>query len=253
MGRRPRERSETGIYHVILKGLDGRSLFYDGEDRDVFMDKLRRAREIGGMELYAYCLMDNHVHLLVREGEELGVSMKRLTVGYVQFHNKKYGRTGHLFLNRYHSEVVEDDRYLLAVTRYIHRNPVKAHLVSDPAEYPYSSYKNYRIAFDTGGAYAGVNTQLVCDYFKTFQDFEQFTRTETDDGCLEVVEIIKCTDQQLRAILSRDGRYAVLLTLPVDERYELIAAAYSESGASIRQLSRVLGIAKHMVERALKN
>lgn len=135
MGRRPRERSETGIYHVILKGLDGRSLFYDGEDRDVFMDKLRRAREIGGLELYAYCLMDNHVHLLIKEGEELGVSMKRLTVGYVQFHNKKYGRTGHLFLNRYHSEVVEDDHYLLAVTRYIHRNPVKAYLVSDPGEY----------------------------------------------------------------------------------------------------------------------
>lgn len=252
MGRRPRERSETGIYHAILKGMDGRSLFYDGEDRDVFMDKLRRAREIGGMELYAYCLMDNHVHLLVKEGEELGISMKRLTVGYVQFHNKKYGRTGHLFLNRYHSEVVEDDRYLLAVTRYIHRNPVKAHLVSDPAEYPYSSYKNYLISFETGGEYSGVNTQIICDYFKTLKDFEQFTREETDDGCLEIVEIIKCTDEHLREILSRDGRYAVLLALPANERDELIAAAYSESGASIRQLSRVLGIAKHFVEKALK-
>ena len=76
MGRRPRVQSETGIYHVILKGLDGRSLFYNGEDRDVFMDKLRRAQEIGGLEVYAYCLMDNHVHLLVKEGEELGDQYK---------------------------------------------------------------------------------------------------------------------------------------------------------------------------------
>lgn len=251
MGRRPRVRSESGIYHVILKGMDGRSLFYDGEDRNVFMDKLRRAQEIGGLEVYAYCLMDNHVHLLVKEGEELGISIKRITVGYVLFHNKKYGRTGHLFQNRYHSEVVADDRYLLAVTRYIHRNPVKAHLVSDPAEYPYSSYKNYQIAFDTGGEYAGVNTQLVRDYFKAFSDFEQFTRAVTEDGCLEIVETIKCSDAQLREILARDGRYAVILALPVGERNELIAAAYRESGASIRQLSRVLGIGKHIVERAL--
>lgn len=215
------------------------------------MDKLRRAQEIGGLEVYAYCLMDNHVHLLVKEGEELGISIKRITVGYVLFHNKKYGRTGHLFQNRYHSEVVADDRYLLAVTRYIHRNPVKAHLVSDPAEYPYSSYKNYQIAFDTGGEYAGVNTQLVRDYFRTFSDFEQFTRTVTEDGCLEIVETIKCSDAQLREILARDGRYAVILALPVGERNELIAAAYRESGASIRQLSRVLGIGKHIVERAL--
>lgn len=161
MGRRPRVRSESGIYHVILKGMDGRSLFYDGEDRNVFMDKLRRAQEIGGLEVYAYCLMDNHVHLLVKEGEELGISIKRITVGYVLFHNKKYGRTGHLFQNRYHSEVVADDRYLLAVTRYIHRNPVKAHLVSDPAEYPYSSYKNYQIAFDTGGEYPIVVNRII--------------------------------------------------------------------------------------------
>lgn len=61
-----------------------------------FLEKLNKAREIGGFELYAYCLMDNHVHLLIKEGKELGTSIKRMTVGYVQLHNNKYGRTGHL-------------------------------------------------------------------------------------------------------------------------------------------------------------
>lgn len=90
MARQAREKSSTGVYHVILKGLDGRSIFLDHEDRLMSMDKLEKARQAGGFKLYAYCLMDNHVHLLMKEGETLGQSIKRITVGFVQLHNKKW-------------------------------------------------------------------------------------------------------------------------------------------------------------------
>lgn len=123
MVRQARIKSATGIHHVMLKGLDGRHIFLDDSDRSIFMEKLNKARKTGGFQLYAYCLMDNHVHLLIKEGEELGTSIKRITVGYVQLHNNKYGRTGHLVQNRFNSEAVEDEQYLITVMRYIHRNP----------------------------------------------------------------------------------------------------------------------------------
>lgn len=72
--------------------------------------------------------VDNHVRLLIKEGEEIGESMKRITVGYVQWHNSKYARTGHLFQNRYKSEVVETESYFLSVLRYIHQNLPKANI-----------------------------------------------------------------------------------------------------------------------------
>lgn len=130
MARQALVKSATGIYHVMLKGLDGRNIFLDDVDRSVFMEKSNKARETGGFEFYAYCLMDNHVHLLIKEGEELGTNIKWITVGYVQLHNNKYGRTGHLFQNRFNSEVVEDDQYLMMVVRYILHNPIKAGIIT---------------------------------------------------------------------------------------------------------------------------
>ena len=82
MARQARIKSMTGIYHVMLKGIDSRNIFMDDEDKMYFMENLKRAKERGEFKLYAYCLMDNHVHLLLKEGEEVGVSIKRITVGY---------------------------------------------------------------------------------------------------------------------------------------------------------------------------
>ena len=140
MARQSREKSETGIYHVMIRGIDKRNIFLDKEDKIKFLEKLIQAKEAAKFKLYAYCLMDNHVHLLIQESEEIGTSIKRLTVGYVQWHNNKYARTGHLFQNRYMSEVVETEEYLISVLRYIHQNPVKAKMVKNCTNYLWSSY-----------------------------------------------------------------------------------------------------------------
>jgi len=131
MPRQARKKSATGIYHIMLRGIDGRNIFLDDEDRSKFIEKLLSAKQNANFKLYGYCLMDNHVHLLIEENEEIGTSVKRITVGYVQWHNNKYGRTGHLFQNRYNSEVVETESYLVTVLRYIHQNPVKANIVKE--------------------------------------------------------------------------------------------------------------------------
>ncbi|MFZ5946269.1 MAG: transposase [Bacillota bacterium] len=85
----------------MLKGIDDRNIFLDNEDKLVFLEKLFKVRETVNFMLYGYCLMDNHVHLVLKEAEDIGTSIKRITVGYVHWHNNKYGRKGHLFQNRY--------------------------------------------------------------------------------------------------------------------------------------------------------
>ena len=250
MARQARVKSATGIYHVMLKGLDGRNIFLDDADRSIFMEKLNKAREIGGFELYAYCLMDNHVHLLIKEGEELGTSIKRMTVGYVQLHNNKYGRTGHLFQNRFNSEAVEDDLYLMTVVRYIHCNPIKAGIASCLEEYPWSSYNQIRLAYQ--GKATSLDSGIIKDYFPTEADFIRFSEEENQDECLDNRSKTRWTDERLTDLLSQNPEYRNLGELSVDKRNQLIRQIQQETGGSIRQLSRVLGLGKMMVERAVK-
>ena len=250
MARQARAKSITGIYHVILKGIDGRNIFLDDSDRSIFMEKLNKAKEIGGFQLYAYCLMDNHVHLLIKEGEELGTSIKRITVGYVQLHNNKYGRTGHLFQNRFNSEAVEDDQYLMTVVRYIHRNPLKGGMIAQMEEYPWSSYDKVIQAYQ--GNSTVLDIEIIKDYFPTVADFVRFSEEENQDRCLEINPKTRWSDVQLTDKLRQNSEYQNLSELPFEKRNQLIRQIQQETGSSIRQLSRVLGLGKMIVEQAVK-
>jgi putative transposase len=130
MPRGPREKSGSGIYHVIVRGINRQDIFHDEEDYTHYLEAMSRAKSIGKFEIYGYCLMSNHVHLLLHEKEEtISSVMKRIGVSYAWWYNKKYDRAGHVFQDRYKSETVENDEYLLNVLRYIYKNPVKAQMV----------------------------------------------------------------------------------------------------------------------------
>lgn len=250
MARQAREKSSTGIYHVVLKGLDGRNIFLNDPDRLMFLEKLYKARETGDFKLYAYCLMDNHVHLLMKEAEALGESIKRITVGYVQLHNNKYGRSGHLFQNRFNSEVVENDQYFLTAVRYIHRNPLKAGMISRLNKYPWSSYPGILQSYQKNQEL--VDAELVKAYFPQKSDFIRFSEEENQDECLEMKIKIKLSDQQLSEMLQKNSDYNHLDHYEKQQRNQLIRQIRSETGSSIRQLSRVLGLGKMIVEQAVK-
>ena len=122
MPRTRRLKSETGIYHVILRGINKQTIFEDDEDSEMFLKTLKQYKSQSQFKLLAYCLMGNHVHLLLKiEKDELGQIFRRIGASYVYWYNHKYNRTGHLFQDRYKSEVVETDAYLFAVLRYIHQ------------------------------------------------------------------------------------------------------------------------------------
>ena len=250
MPRLARKKSITGIYHVMLRGIDQRDIFLDDIDKIKFLSNLKNAKEQGNFKLYGYCLMDNHVHLLIKEAEEIGTSIKRATVGYVGWHNKKYQRTGHLFQNRFSSETVDNEKYLLTVIRYIHQNPVKAKMVSNIEQYNYSSFQQYYLYYNEQPSI--IDAELIQYYFKTFEEFRRYMEEDNDDACMEYKVTNNYNDATFKEIL--DNKYGLkkLMKSSMDEKKRIINDIYNNENISIRRLSRITGISKTIIEKAIK-
>lgn len=145
MSRPPRVELAGGIYHVIARGNERRDVFRDDEDRRLYLARLAVCRDRYEFGVLAYCLMPNHVHLAIERGPvPLSKIMLALHSYYSQKFNFRHDRVGHLFQGRYKAFLVEQDRYLEALIRYIHNNPVKAGLVVRAEVYRWSSDQFYR-------------------------------------------------------------------------------------------------------------
>jgi len=162
----------------------------------------------------------------------------------------KYERTGHLFQNRYMSEPVEKEGYLLIVLRYIHQNSVKAGIVNKVEDYKWSSYKEYYN--DYSGQKSFISTDLIKDYFKTFKDFVNYMNAKNNDECLEYKPIKIYNDNTLREIIQKEYEINNINKMPIKERNKIIEKIYNETDTSIRQLSRVLGVGKTIIEKEVK-
>lgn len=140
MPRRARQLAESGIYHVMARGVNRDAIFLEDEDFDRFLSTLALVRDASGCSVLAYCLMTNHLHLVVRtQHEPIGTVMKRLGVRYAGWFNRKYGRVGHVFQDRFKSIPVETDEYFVALLRYVWNNPVEAGLTASADDYRWSS------------------------------------------------------------------------------------------------------------------
>ena len=149
MTRQPRLSSQSGIYHVMLRGVNRQQIFEDEEDYRKFIfilhdmtspkDELQRPLP-PRCALYSYCLMPNHVHLLIQEKEEkLSNTVKQIASRYAMYYNNKYEHFGHLFQDRFKSEPVDDYPYFLTLIRYIHQNPVAGKLPNECPPYALSA------------------------------------------------------------------------------------------------------------------
>lgn len=140
------QKSSQGIYHIMVRGNEKKDLFLDDEDRKSFIKTVARNQSRYGVNLYAYCLMTNHVHLLIgANGADISQLMKSINISYAMYFNRRYKRCGHLFQDRFKSELITTDAYMLEVSRYIHLNPARAGMVTaaNLLKYPWSSYPQY--------------------------------------------------------------------------------------------------------------
>lgn len=144
MARKARVEVEGGLYHVITRGNNGQAIFNCREDYRKFLSLLEVQKYKLPFFLYAYCLMSNHVHLLIeRQADAIGRIMHRVLTGYSQYYNRRYQKVGHLLQGRHKAILCQSDRYLAELVRYIHLNPVRARMVRRPEDYEYSSHRKY--------------------------------------------------------------------------------------------------------------
>ncbi len=241
MSRKARILSSTGIYHIMFRGINHRIIFYDDEDYRKYLDCLSRYKAISAYKLYAYCLMDNHIHLLLKtEAEPLEIIFRRICDSYIPWYNQKYDRCGYLFQGRFKSEAVENDRYFLTVLRYILQNPLGAGLCKSPEEYIYSSareyYENRPLLSDIAPVLNILSHDRLID----------FLSLENNDHCLEDTSNIRMGDKAAYEIVKKaldDIEHIDKKTLQIYIPYFL------DKGISLRQISRITGISRSTVTR----
>lgn len=261
MPRAARRVSESGIYHVVVRGNGRQSLFEDDADRLAFLAMLDDATDKNGVRVLAWCLMRNHVHLVLEEagaetgeagagaalaGGALAAAMKALETRYAQRYNKRHDHVGHVFQQRFHSSPIESEGYLLEAVRYVHNNPAKAG-VCPAAEYPWSSYHEYV------GRAEHAETGLVLGLLGSPEQFERFTDDE-QAGAWRPASRVRIPDGaagEVAAEVLGPVRAADLKGLEKPRRDALICDLW-DAGLSVRQIERLTGIGRGIVERARK-
>ncbi len=145
MPRIAREYLDTSFFHVIVQGIKKEYIFKKDNYKERYLYLINKYREKYDVEIIAYCIMDNHVHLLIYsdETEKLSNFMHRINTIYAQHYNKQEKRVGYVYRNRYVSEAITNEYYLIRCIDYIHKNPVKAKKVEKCEDYKYSSYHQY--------------------------------------------------------------------------------------------------------------
>ena len=257
MPRQSRLKSNTGIYHVIVRGISRQNIFHDDEDFMRFLEMLDRVKKSSDFKLYSYCLMDNHVHLLMHEfQDELSLVMKRIGIGYAWWYNSKYQRTGHVFQDRYKSECVEDDSYLLTVTRYIHQNPVKAGMVTTCDQHRWNSCRVYygESEYPKGLTDCTYILQIFSDQGeKSKQGFRKFMEVVSLDTCLDDCVQLRLSDEALisEIVMQLAGRdVSILKQIGNRERDVMLGKIKAINGVTQRQIARVTGLSPSLVFKA---
>ena len=262
MTRQPRLSSQSGIYHVMLRGVNRQQIFEDDDDYRKFImilhdmtspkDELKRPLP-PRCAFYTYCLMPNHVHLLIQEKEEkLSKTVKQIASRYAMYYNNKYEHFGHLFQDRFKSEPVNDYAYFFTLLRYIHQNPMAAGLTKDVASYQWSSWSEYE--------QTGNGIQTICSTKPVLSRMPLNDLRELVNDPLPKNTLIldfdsgsnMKTDDELRSFLfsSFGLKHPIDLQFYSRDSMNDILRKAKEYGGSIRQISRLTGISFTIVRNA---
>ena len=248
MPRRKRQKSNSGIYHVITRGVNRQPIFEEPKDYRKYLEFLEECKTSCKFELLAFCLMTNHVHLLIRQnGDPLDKIFRKLNTSYAVWFNSKYQRTGHLFQDRYKSEPVDDMAYFLTVLRYIHQNPLKAGLEkSIGSGYMWSSYQDY--IYEQGITDTGFALEVLGGKKNFFEWHGQMETARVMD--MENIRLRLPDDVAADIIYEASGcrNAAQFQQLDLHRRNQMIGQILQKS-VSVNQLSRLTGVSSKVIRR----
>jgi REP element-mobilizing transposase RayT len=229
----------------MLRGVNRAPIFLEHDDLARFIQAMTAARDASGCLILAYCLMPNHVHLIVQTTDEpIGLAIKRLGVRYAGWFNRKYDRVGHLFQDRFKSKPVEDDAYLITLLRYIWNNPVAAGLAPRAEEYPWSSRRFW--AHPASWVDEDALRQLVPVSALAEAVHGDSTTVEEPE-----FDVTRPTDADAAQLLrdacgaSNSGEFLQLSP----ERQSIALSNLRADGVSLRQCARVTGLSVGTVRR----
>jgi REP element-mobilizing transposase RayT len=251
----------------MTRGNEKKCIFIDDYDRQRYLTILLETKEKMEFDIYAYCLMNNHVHLLIKEyNDNLSDIMHSINMNYARFFNSKYDRVGHLFQGRYKSEIIDTLSYLLTVTRYIHNNPVKAKIVKRPHQYKWSSYSCYLEKYIDNSI---VNTDFILGIFSenleyARTEFINFSNIVADDKVMDIEddkEKIKTKEEALEYIvyllksnnMSLDDLNAKTRKIKGTIIEDIIYDLKEKSMLSYKDLAQLFKVSKSTINRILKH
>ncbi len=203
MPRTAREKSENSIFHIMVRSISEVVLFRSDKDKTVYLNLMKKYKNMYHFKIYSYCLMNNHAHFVIDvNGADISSIMHSVDLSYARYFNKEHGRHGHLFQDRFKSKIVKNDRYLRVVTGYIHNNPADlSGYESAPEKYSFSSLPAYLGFMD---ACPGI---LDYDFVNSFFRFN--VKSQNDDTFIVREDyldyVMSCNDPELKKEIDFSG------------------------------------------------
>ena len=252
MPRKPRIEI-PGYYHVVNRGVEQRIVFKEAEDYEYFEELLCFYAKSYHITLHNYCLMGNHYHLLIEiEQENLSKFMRQLNANYAIYFNKKYRRSGHLWQGRFKSWYVTDEAYLYTLMLYIEQNPLKAKMVKDLSEYPYSSYHYFLNSKTIPQCLK--NSWIVKNFQADSEEIKTFLNASVGTALLQELKKASSLVEAPNTDKKPDEEKLKIMLLNVNdmkERNAQILNAYNQ-GYSQHMIAKVLGISQPAVNGVIK-
>lgn len=251
MGDHYRKKSAIGYYHVMMRGNRKEKTFLEDRDYYVFLKLLKRYTDEFDVKVICYCLMTNHVHLLLYDPDfHLSELMKKFNSVYAKYFNSVHEYVGHIYQDNFKSEPINDEKYFLTAFRYILNNPVAAKLCISASQYQWSSYRQ-NLRFDAPYI---VSDNILFSFFSSFADIDEFIRKYDDkDKCLDIQERFDTYEEARGYVIQNMGieNPQNIIRYPNDKRKECIRKM-KESGLTVNQISFVTRIPVSSVYRILK-
>ena len=247
MPRHARNLVNSGFYHIMIRGVNKQIIFNNDEDRMFFLRLMNYYKKKWKCKIHAYCLMDNHVHILFEDKEFLiSDFMRDITSHYAIEFNKKYKRVGHLYQERFKSVVVYNEGYLLRLIRYIHRNPEEAGICKTE-DYKWSSYREYinnSIVIDKSYILSKFEYPKKCN----IENFKDFILNKDEDDIDKIYCSVNLTDEQaeklLKHIINMDD-ISCFKDFTKEKKKEILQKLLDMQKMSNAQIARILGISKN--------